>query len=265
MKSNITIVTGYFIMPSKNSPEVYKEWMKNFLSLDECMVIFTDKYTYNYIKNLRDPSNTHIIVTSIEKFEVYKYLNYWEYCKKIDREQHLHSKELYMIWNEKSFFLDRAIKINIFNSDYFFWMDIGSIRNSKMLTDLTKFSCEGIPKNKTILSKISNYILNPKLNNVGISEDLQNNNLNSCHVINYIQGGFFGGHTTALKEWIKLYKEELKLFVSTGTFGGKDQYIMNNMSLKFQARIHILKPKVYTNFCTWWSFLVRMNNLVGNM
>lgn len=257
---SITIVTAFFSMPSKFTVNDYLIWMKNFLSLDENMVIFTDNENYEYINSLRNSSNTHIIVTSIDKFETYKYIDYWTYCKSIDIEYY-HSKELYMIWNEKTFFVEKAININKFNSEYFFWMDIGCIRDENMIPCIKKFSCIGIDKNKPILSTISHRNINKQLNDDGISVDLQNNNGRSCFIIDYIQGGFFGGHTQALKKWINLYKNELELFVRTKTFGGKDQYIMNNISIKYTDELYCLKPDSQVLFNQWFSFLIRMSNL----
>ena len=38
---NATIVTAYFKIPSKHTSEEYIQWMENFLTLKDCMVIFT--------------------------------------------------------------------------------------------------------------------------------------------------------------------------------------------------------------------------------
>jgi hypothetical protein len=257
---SITIVTAFFTMPSKHTKNNYLGWIKNFLLLNENMVIFTDNETYEYINNLRNSSNTHIIVTSIDKFDTYKYIDYWNYCKSIDIEPN-HTTQLYMIWNEKTFFIEKAINMNKFNSEYFFWMDIGCIRDEQMIPYIKKFSCIGIDKNKTIISKVSTCAINNQLNGDGISFDLQNKNGKSCDMINYIQGGFFGGHTQSLKNWINLYKNELELFIRTKTFGGKDQYIMNNISIKFPEYIYCLNPSDNKLFNVWFSFLIRMNNL----
>lgn len=258
---SLTIVTGYFTMKSKFPQHEYKRWINNFLKLKENMVIFTDLENYDFIHKQRNAVNTYIIVTSIEDFNVYQYLSYWQYCKLIDIEKQIHSKELYMIWNEKPYFIQRAMASNPFNSEYFFWMDIGCIRDSNMLSHIEKFSSQNIPHDRVILSRVSNCRLNPILNNNGISLDLQNCEGKSCNVINYIQGGYFGGHIDALLVWIDLFTRELELFIKTKTFGGKDQYIFNNISLKYSECIICLQPKDYPLFNTWFSFLIRMKNI----
>ena len=258
---SITIVTSYFTMKSKFPQCEYKKWINNFLKLNENMVIFTDLENYAFIHQQRNASNTYIIVTSIEDFHVHQYLSYWQYCRLIDKEKQILSKELYMIWNEKPYFVQRAMTSNPFNSEYFFWMDIGCIRDSNMLMHIQKFSYENIPHDRLILSRVSNITLNPKLNNKGISLDLQNCEGKSCDVINYIQGGYFGGHVDALLLWVELFTQELELFIKTNTFGGKDQYIFNNISLKYPEYIICLPPKEYPLFNTWFSFLIRMKNI----
>ena len=40
---NVTIVTAYYRMKSKHSYEEYLSWMSNFLTLQDCMVIFTEQ------------------------------------------------------------------------------------------------------------------------------------------------------------------------------------------------------------------------------
>ncbi len=45
-----------------------------------------------------------------------------------DPEKIHHSPELYAVWNSKPWMLKTALELNPFNSSFFYWMDIGSIR-----------------------------------------------------------------------------------------------------------------------------------------
>ena len=259
-KESVTLVTSYFNIVSKFNDNVYKKWMKNFLLLDENMVIFTDLESFNYINDIRPEScRTHIIITSICEFETYKYIDYWKYCQSIDAESHP-SVELYMIWSEKTYFIQKAINDNIFNSKWFFWIDIGSIRNKDMLPRIKKFSPKNLPSNKVVLSQVCYDYVDKTVNKDGISLTLQNKSpCQSCNVVNFIQGGFFGGSVESLKIWERLFTEELRLFVNTGTFGGKDQYIYNNIFIKYPDNIHLLAPYFHedSNFGNWFSFYDR--------
>jgi hypothetical protein len=260
--SNITIVTGYFSAKKPNvSQNTYEKWMDNFLTLNEYMIIFTDIQNYEYINSRRNTSNTLIILISIEEFKVAKYMDYWEYCHSIDLEKKHHSKEVYMVWNEKTYFVEKALNLNPFKSDYFFWLDIGCIRDVNVLKSIHKFNVDGIPENKIILSAVTYNIPNNYLNENKISISFENRNGFSCQVFDYIQGGFFGGHKNALSDWIKIYTDELALFVKTNTFGGKDQNIMGNIYLKYQQNFCLTQPKIFDSVNQWFSFLIKMSNL----
>jgi hypothetical protein len=231
-----TVVTCYFSIPSKNTDTQYWEWISNFLSLNCNMIIFTDTQNYDKIKSLRSESNTRIILYELSDFYVYKYKEYFDYCKSIDDETY-HTPELYMIWNEKTFMCKRAIEFNPFNSDYFCWSDIGCIRNKEMLVDVKDFPNDDmiynlVPSNKFILSSVS-YLDYEKMefkNN--IATPFLNFNGRSPPRIVGIQGGFFIGHLNTWSRWIKEYKAELELFATFKNYGGKDQNIMMNLYSK---------------------------------
>ena len=48
-----TIVTAYFRMTSKHSHDEYLAWMRNMLSLRDCLVVFTQSDLVDTIKSLR--------------------------------------------------------------------------------------------------------------------------------------------------------------------------------------------------------------------
>ena len=48
-----TIVTAYFRMTSKHSHDEYLAWMRNMLSLRDCVVVFTQSDLVDTIKSLR--------------------------------------------------------------------------------------------------------------------------------------------------------------------------------------------------------------------
>jgi teichuronic acid biosynthesis glycosyltransferase TuaG len=261
--SKTTVVTGYFTIPSKKSDAEYWSFIENFLSLRCNMIIYTDKLNYDKFTGEGSKFKKHnikIYIRELKDFHVYQYKDYWDYCKKIDKED-FHSEELYQVYNEKSFMVQDAIEKNPFNSEYFLWSDIGAIRTKQMVDDILTFpSNEKVEfvflKDRFILSDVSFipefYVNELELNEHGISKSLENlkidlsflplsieikkiiNSYNTiaCFMNNRIQGGFMGGNKDMWKVWIEKYKEELELFVKTKTFGGKDQNIMNNIFYK---------------------------------
>lgn len=141
-----TIVTAYFNIPkSKANHETYVKWMKNMLAIQNRMIIFCDASSFDLIKSLRkgNPCPTIIVETSFEEFYCYKYVDIFRAQHLLDHEKDIHSVELYLIWNEKSNFLKRAIEIEKHfrnnHSDKFVWCDIGCFQtpNTRFLQSPT--------------------------------------------------------------------------------------------------------------------------------
>ena len=68
---NVTIVTAYYRMSSKHSNEEYLSWMSNFLTLQDCMVIFTQQDFVSTIQILR-PAYYQTIINIIELNQKYE-------------------------------------------------------------------------------------------------------------------------------------------------------------------------------------------------
>ena len=68
---NVTIVTAYYRMSSKHSNEEYLSWMTNFLTLQDCMVIFTQEDFVSSIQILR-PAYYQTIINSMELNQEYE-------------------------------------------------------------------------------------------------------------------------------------------------------------------------------------------------
>jgi len=188
------------------------------------MVIFCDNHSVAMIKELRPRSdNTQIIVLSFEDFYCYKYINEFTRHLNIDPEKGIgHSVPLYMIWNEKSHFLKRAIELNPFSTDYFLWVDIGCFRvpNTEYLNWPNPERIVALPKNKVLLLSVVPFT----------QEELSTSaleNLPSFLYTNRIGATIFGGDKAALLTWHEKYYAMLEYFISVNWFIGKDQTIMN--------------------------------------
>lgn len=258
-KNNIMIVTAFYTIPSKFPKSQYYEWMENFLSIPCNLFIFCDNENYNNIKKLREQhKNTFIQILPIENFHTYKYMNYWNYCYSIDKEKN-HSPYLYMIWNEKSFFVSKAIDINPFNVQYVWWQDIGSVRYKNNIP----YNFPNIPNSyhdKMMCISIDDIIeSDKKFTNYPLCDIFLNiNEKTACNPIVRIEGGFFGGHINVWKKWITLYDEMLNYFIKYKYFGGKDQYIMTNLCIIHNDITIVLKAQCNfnnNNIDPWWWFL----------
>ena len=115
--------------------EEYDSWMSNMLSLQDCMVIFTSPDTVDLIQSHRDPlqyPQTVIIPVELNQTLAYNLLTEeeWAHQESIDRETNIgHNRHLYAVWHQKPDFVKTAADKNYFQSQYFVWVDIGSLRS----------------------------------------------------------------------------------------------------------------------------------------
>ncbi len=219
-----TIVTAYFNIPkSKANHATYIEWMQNMLIIQNRMIIFCDESSAELLKSLGkgNPCATIIVETTFEEFYCYKYIDIFRAQHAIDHENDMHSVELYLIWNEKSNFLKKAIEIEkLFkapHNDKFVWCDIGCFRmpNTRFLRwpDANK-----IPENKMLLLEVD-PLNHP--NDTPVLPDLTR--------LNHIGGTIFAGSSDAILKWHDAYFAMLEHLYAMGRFVGKDQTIMSSV------------------------------------
>jgi hypothetical protein len=260
--SNITIVTVYYNIKSKFPSSTYLSWMENFLRIPCNLVIFTDNNSYETIKNFRVglEHKTHIIIKNIEDFFNYQYYDYYKYSHTIDVEKNHHTPELYMVWNEKSYFVKEVIEKNPFNSEWFFWTDIGCVRDNKMLEFISSYPNDdkitSLDRDKMNLVSIVDFENRDNIKDENWIPIIFKNisNESSCKEITRIQGGFFGGHRNCWGGWIERFEKMMKKMMESNTFIGKDQYIMASVYLNNPETINLIKA--HTSYGDpWWYFL----------
>ena len=224
MDTKATIVTAYFkLEKSKASHAKYLAWMRNMLIIDNPMVIFCDASSVPLIQRLRElaghAAQTHVIPTRFEEFYCYRYIDVFKKHMEIDHERAIHCVELYLIWNEKSNFLLRAIEANPFSTEKFVWCDIGCFRRTN--TEFVKWPNPGrIPNDKITLMVVEPF-----------TEDELRTNMPTFQYKNRISASIFAGHRETLRRWHQIYYAMLERFIGIGRFIGKDQSIMNTVYL----------------------------------
>jgi len=153
---SVTCVSSFFVVSNKYSVEKYFEWFKNTLSINCPYVFFTTKDNIEVIKSFRKDLPTYFIETKIEDFYTYKYRD-----RMASHASHCPSVELNLIWNEKIFMVQKASKINPFNSEWFHWVDAGICSYRSTPPPTTQFpnneKLKTLPKNKFIYSSSQNY------------------------------------------------------------------------------------------------------------
>lgn len=151
--SKVTIVSGLFYIGRdrwKHSGfppnyDRYKDWVKNLLSLDINLYFYVDDHYHDFVHDFRkkyDPDfeKTVLIRTSLDKTYFFEKYYSREAClmdsPKFKHE--LYCKDsadmnypLYHIVNfSKIDFVKRSFEENKYNSDYFFWVDAGGMREN---------------------------------------------------------------------------------------------------------------------------------------
>jgi hypothetical protein len=131
--SQTTIVSAYFQIKSKYAKETYLEWMENFLSLQDPMVIFTTSDWVQPIMSKRQHAVNKTFLVVMKLSEVPLATNhdaaFWEHQLEIDPERKRHAGYMvFWVWLSKTYFVKRAIETNPFQSEVFLWSDIGCFR-----------------------------------------------------------------------------------------------------------------------------------------
>tara|TARA_B100002019_G_C21273145_1_gene603593 strand:- start:3494 stop:4309 length:816 start_codon:yes stop_codon:yes gene_type:complete len=134
---NITIVSGYWKVPNKHN-NLFDNWFKNTLNIDEKYVIYTNNENLNLLKDNRSKFQNKTIfkIKDISEFYTYK-LN----IQNKVNARHVPSKMLGLIWLEKINLMNETSMENPYNSEWFGWFDSGlsSIRNRE-INDPLSFS-----------------------------------------------------------------------------------------------------------------------------
>jgi hypothetical protein len=249
MEQELTAVTCYYNLNNKSKYDhtTYITWMKNFLNYLNCyLVVYTDNENYELIKEFRKQhiDKTKIIIKDFNKLFMYDYTD-WNKQMELDPEKNIHSKELYIIWNEKTNFIKETYKLNPFNTDWYTWLDIGSCRNRQQFGDITNEQLKywpnqnklnTLPKDKIsfCLTNLSFYRFHFQSDNNGLT----NNDLKHTHHV----GGLFVLHKDFIEYFHKLYYNTMNKFIENNRFIGKDQNLLCNILIVEPIYVNLLIP-----------------------
>ena len=260
-----TVVSCYYNVRSKFPPETYVQWMNHFCQLSINLVLFTNKQSRQYISMFENKSNVYIVEQEVNEFVTARWRSFWEYCDEIDSEPK-HSADLFQLWTNKVFFVDHAIKLNPFNTQYFVWTDIGVIRSPVGINSSKNYPDKIISMLKdqeTIyMAQVEHQQPHVEFQN-NILSVLQNKNNNSCGPVSFIAGGFFGGTINSLQLFKMDYEDQIQLFMREKCYAGKEQNIFNNLYFTKQRRVNILllpcERFEHDQRDSWFSFLTQLS------
>ncbi|XP_055345317.1 uncharacterized protein LOC129593147 isoform X2 [Paramacrobiotus metropolitanus] len=247
--SPVTVVTAYYRIPSKQAESVYLQWMRNFLPHIPCFLyIFTDAASAPRLRTLRAPhaNRTRLVVRELPALHEYAKMDAWRRLQQTDPETY-HTPELYLLWNEKPWFVQWAIRDNAFRSQYFLWCDIGSFRAPEQLPALRAFPDPGVVAARLPdPAKLALLLLRPF---DAATEYVDARGFPSAVLqragTNHIGGGIMAGTPAAWQVWIGLYEAMQTLYLQRGLNAGKDQNVMNAVALRYPHHVQLVSPRPY--------------------
>lgn len=246
---SVTVVTCYYKVPSKHSHDLYHEWIKMFFkSVSGNLVVYTSQDLVEYLKKMSGHKKNIVIVPKelSQLFICKKYPNIWNHQYDIDPEKHVRTKECYMIWNSKISLLKDAAEANFFNNDKFVWTDIGSFRDSNVLSRVSRY-----PLYEHISSdKIDIAIVNP-FN--------KKDYFNKRHFFNeiHLSGAVFGGGIKAILKFHDLFYECFDEYIQNDWFIGCDQQLYSTLCMFNPDLFNLVIPKrngFNPWFCLWYEY-----------
>jgi len=240
-----TIVTCYYRVSSKHSFEQYDQWIQSFFQSIKCPVLlFTSHSLQSYFETLQmkyQKKDLRIVYREFHELEIYRqYPDIWDWQYKMDPQKSIRTKECYILWNSKLYFMEEAIHLNPFHSTYFLWSDIGNVRQPFL------FEIDNYP----LSSKISCNQIDIVLIHPFPKEKEDDFFFNSVH----LSGSIMGGTKETFLKLIPLYKSTFQHYLNHEKFIGCDQQIFHTLYWKNPELFHLIYP-LYQEKVDPWFFL----------
>ena len=139
---------------------------------------------------------------------------------------------------------------NIYGSDKYVWIDIGSFRNNDSAV------CASILEKFPLYERISNDKIDIMLIRPYLSHEMnQIVFFNTVHL-----GGIFGGGVNAVRQLYKLFYESLHFYLTNNHFAGCDQQILSTCYMRNPKLFHLIQKKNPNDLWNEWFYLYKYWN-----
>jgi len=242
-----TVVTAYYPIKSKFSMERYMEWANTFLRIQSPIILFTEQEMVESIRQRRGDRPIEIVILPFHELDTWKlYESKWKEQYEMDPEKHRHSPELYAVWAQKAFFVERAIQLNSFQTEFFFWCDIGAFRDPYVSSAILESfpMIDYLEPNSILLQSVGNVVPTdwvPRRDR--ICGEMISHQWNETRLV----GGLWGGGMEGCLQWKKAYQTMLERYFQSGRFAGKDQQVMLSTylaNISLAKVVHCTKPHI---------------------
>ena len=215
--------------------EQYIEWANHFMILDCPILLFTTEDIAKILKTIRGEKPIHIVILPFKDLYMWQmYEQSWKAHHAMDKERMYHSPELYCVWAQKSVFVEEAIQRNPFQTNYFYWCDIGAFRSRPTADMCAYFPFSRFPKQKILMSSVSSST--PE------DYEYQEGIIGNFVFKDRIVGGLWGGESDACVRWRYAYEAMLIRYFANKRFAGKDQSVMLSAYFANPDLAEIVRP-----------------------
>lgn len=242
MEKKIVVSCFYLVEPKPGrSHELYKKWFQNLLNVLNCdIIVFTDKISKEFLNTSNNKVNYQILPFE----ELYYFKNYgldfWEQQQEKDPNKN-RSWKLSVLYNEKSKFIEKAIKLNP-TKEWFIWTDIGCFREKK---EVSFPVISHLKQNKITLLQIKKFTKN----------ELQRNYY--LHPEQQVRLG--GGVQIAPKEiwlkWTNLYANVFNRYAKNSTVNC-DQGLLGTLAIENDGLVDLIPSKKTKITKSRWFYLL---------
>ena len=220
-----TLVTCYYPLRSKYPDAQYIQWARTFLQLDASIVLFTEPALAPLFRSIHEQQHAQqqqhahhaggatnklcILEVPFEQLDAWTlWKEQWIQQHELDPEKNIHSPELYAIWAQKAFFVKKAVDLNPFKTEFFFWCDIGAFREGSLNPVVqTSFpDSRFLLADRILFSSVAplapdDFLRGPD----GIKGDFLR--------VDRLVGGLWGGGAAGCVRWLAAYRSMLERYL----------------------------------------------------
>ncbi len=232
-----TLVTAFYPIRSKFPTQQYLDWAHHFLSLETPIVLFTEEHLVPIFEAMRVPHRPlRILPLPFSELETWSghFPDFWRKQHTLNPEGHIQgyknghicqqTPELYALWANKAVFVERAIHENPFQTDYFFWCDIGAFREPPSETVRQRFpEIKWLPRGRILLHALSPLSSDDKVCHPdGIHGPAMTVESRPVRLV----GGLWGGDREGCLAWRRALSAMLHKYMNSSRYAGNDQMVM---------------------------------------
>ena len=225
-----TVVTAYY----KNLYDSDLKAVSDFLHAPFNLVVFTDKENIDWLRKERGNLPMKIIEKECESFYHSKFLKTYErdYEQDVNKSN---SPELYVLSAEKVKFVNQAIDMDPYDSDYFVWCDIDTFRESGYINNnflSSKFMWKG-RMGFAIIEEFTLLEMAEKIPTIQEPKAKASTRNYAIHSVARVAGNVQVGDIAAWRVYNEVWDITRDDMIDNGIHTSNDQRVMGAIALRY--------------------------------